>query len=65
MNLETVLGVWAGLYLDGEIVSEANLQPYITDVLNELEFLTVSHKSPHCRLDTDDCRARHLLPMGL
>lgn len=41
MNLEVVLGVWAGLYLDGEVISQANLQPYIDDVLNELEFLTV------------------------
>jgi alpha-N-arabinofuranosidase len=44
MNLETVLGVWAGLYLDGEVVSQAALQPYVTDVLNELEFLTVSNE---------------------
>lgn len=42
MNLEVVLGVWAGLYLDGEVISQANLQPYIDDVMNELEFLTVS-----------------------
>ncbi|KAI5458762.1 glycoside hydrolase family 51 protein [Mariannaea sp. PMI_226] len=40
MGLETILAVWGGLYLDGEIVSEADLQPYIDDVLNELEFLT-------------------------
>lgn len=42
MGMEIVLGVWAGLYLDGTVISQASLQPYITDVLNELEFLTVS-----------------------
>lgn len=42
MNLEPILAVWAGLYLDGTIVSQAALQPYIDDVLNELEFLLVS-----------------------
>jgi alpha-N-arabinofuranosidase len=41
MSLEPILAVWGGLYLDGEIISEANLEPYIDDVLNELEFLLV------------------------
>ena len=39
--------MWAGLYLDGEVVSEADLQPYVTDVLNELEFLTVMDTLNH------------------
>ncbi|KAH8703439.1 glycoside hydrolase family 51 protein [Talaromyces proteolyticus] len=39
MGLETILGVWGGYYLDHEVVAEADLQPYIDDVLNELEFL--------------------------
>jgi alpha-N-arabinofuranosidase len=43
MNLETILAVWDGLYLDGTIVAEADLQPYIDDALNELEFLLVFH----------------------
>jgi alpha-N-arabinofuranosidase len=42
MELEPILAVWGGLYLDGEIISEESLQPYIDDVLNELEFLMVS-----------------------
>lgn len=42
MNLEVILAVWDGLYLDDTIVSEADLQPYVDDVLNELEFLLVS-----------------------
>ena len=44
MNLTTVLGVWGGLYLDGEIVSQANIQPYVNSVMQELEFLLVSQK---------------------
>ncbi|KAJ6785287.1 hypothetical protein PWT90_01087 [Aphanocladium album] len=39
MNLEPILAVWGGLYLDGEVIAENDLQPYIDDVLNELEFL--------------------------
>ncbi|KAI7971690.1 hypothetical protein EIK77_002691 [Talaromyces pinophilus] len=42
LGLEVILGIWAGLYLDGEIISEANLQPYVDFVMNELEFLLVS-----------------------
>lgn len=42
MNLEPILAVWGGLYLDGEVIAQKDLQPYIDDVLNELEFLLVS-----------------------
>lgn len=42
MGLEVVLGIWAGLYLDGEVIPQANLQPYVNSVMNELEFLLVS-----------------------
>jgi alpha-N-arabinofuranosidase len=42
MNLEPVLAVWGGLYLDGEIVSDADIGNYVQDVLDELEFLVVS-----------------------
>jgi len=41
MGLKTVLGIWAGLYLDGEVVSEQSLQHYVVSAMNELEFLTV------------------------
>lgn len=47
MNLTTILGVWAGLHLDGEIISEADIQPYVDSVMNELEFLLVSQTSIH------------------
>ncbi|KAJ5390994.1 aspartate-semialdehyde dehydrogenase-like protein [Penicillium cataractarum] len=39
LGLEVILGIWTGLYLDGEVVSEANLQPYVDSVMDELEFL--------------------------
>lgn len=42
MNLETILAVWGGLYLNGQVVAQSDLQPYIDDVMNELEFLLVS-----------------------
>lgn len=43
MGLTVVLGVWAGLYLDGTIIAQANLQPYVDSVMNELEFLLVGN----------------------
>jgi alpha-N-arabinofuranosidase len=42
LGLEVILGIWAGLYLNGEVVSQAHLQPYVDSVMNELEFLLVS-----------------------
>lgn len=42
LDLEVILGIWAGLYLDGEVISQAKLQPYVDSVMNELEFLLVS-----------------------
>jgi alpha-N-arabinofuranosidase len=40
MNLEIVLGVWAGLALDGNVTSESELQPFIQDALDEIEFVS-------------------------
>lgn len=37
--MEPMLGVWAGLWLDGEIVPEDDLQVYVQSALDELEFL--------------------------
>lgn len=51
MGLENILGVWAGLSLDSggntPLTGDA-LQPYIDDVLNELEVRTpsASHRPP-------------------
>lgn len=39
LNLEPVLAVWSGEYLDGTIISEADLAPYVQEALDELEFL--------------------------
>jgi alpha-L-arabinofuranosidase len=41
MGLEPILAVYDGLSLDGSIVAQADLSPYVTDVMNELEFLMV------------------------
>ena len=38
----TVLAVWSGLALDGNVVPEADIDIYVQDALNELEFLTGS-----------------------
>ncbi|USW55231.1 Putative alpha-L-arabinofuranosidase, glycoside hydrolase superfamily [Septoria linicola] len=39
MDLQIVIGVWAGLALDGGVTPEADLQPFIDDALNEIEFV--------------------------
>lgn len=38
MNLEPILGIYAGYSLGGEEISKDELQPYIDEVLNELEY---------------------------
>ncbi|XP_014556692.1 glycoside hydrolase family 51 protein [Bipolaris victoriae FI3] len=40
MDLQIVLGVWAGLALDGGITPQQDLDAYIEDALNEIEFVT-------------------------
>lgn len=40
LGMEPVLAVWAGFYLNGPVIPEDELQPYIDDALNELEFIT-------------------------
>ena len=40
MDLEPVLILWAGLYLDGTVIPQDELHIYIEDALNEIEFLT-------------------------
>ncbi|KFA62879.1 hypothetical protein S40285_02260 [Stachybotrys chlorohalonatus IBT 40285] len=39
MNLELIVGVWAGLSLNGDVTAEEDLQPFIDDALNEIEFI--------------------------
>ena len=38
LGMERILGVWAGLYLNGTHVSEKDLEPYVQDALDEIEF---------------------------
>ncbi|KAF7197584.1 Alpha-L-arabinofuranosidase A [Pseudocercospora fuligena] len=40
MGLEIVVAVWAGLALDGNVTSQDQLQPFIDDALNEIEFIS-------------------------
>lgn len=39
LDMEPVLGVFTGHSLDGEVVSEEDFQPWVDDVLNELEYV--------------------------
>lgn len=39
MGLDIVVGLWAGLSLDGDVVSENDFQAVIDDALNEIEFI--------------------------
>ncbi len=38
LQVEPVLAVWGGFYLNGSTISEEDLDPYVDDALNALEF---------------------------
>ncbi|KAJ4298197.1 hypothetical protein N0V90_006096 [Kalmusia sp. IMI 367209] len=40
MDLQIVLAVWGGLALDGGVTPKEDLQPFIDDALNEIEFVS-------------------------
>ena len=40
LDMEPILAIWAGHTLDGTVISQADLQPYVDSVLNELEYIT-------------------------
>ncbi|KAF8607097.1 glycoside hydrolase [Ceratobasidium sp. AG-I] len=40
LGAEPILGVWAGYALGGETVPEADIGPYVQDVINEIQFIT-------------------------
>lgn len=42
MDLVPFLALWAGEYLNGTIISEADLPPYVDSAVEMLEFITVS-----------------------
>ncbi|KAI1772567.1 glycoside hydrolase family 51 protein [Hypoxylon cercidicola] len=46
LGMEIVLGVYDGLSLNGDITSESQLQYYIDDALDEIEFIRGSADSP-------------------
>jgi alpha-N-arabinofuranosidase len=46
LDVEVVLAVAAGLYLNGEVVPEEELGVFVEDALNELEFLTGDVSTP-------------------
>ncbi|KAF2157721.1 glycoside hydrolase family 51 protein [Myriangium duriaei CBS 260.36] len=47
LDLTPVLAVWSGLVLDGTIVAEDQLQPYIDEAMDELEFLLGDASTPY------------------
>ncbi|KAG9252711.1 glycoside hydrolase superfamily [Emericellopsis atlantica] len=46
MNLTVVLGIYGGLSLNGDVVPEDELQPYVDSAMDELEFLTGDASTP-------------------
>ncbi|KAH6621691.1 glycoside hydrolase family 51 protein [Chaetomium sp. MPI-SDFR-AT-0129] len=47
LDVEVVLAVPAGLYLNGDVVPESELGPFVEDALNELEFLKGDISTPY------------------
>ncbi|KAL1305728.1 hypothetical protein AAFC00_007314 [Neodothiora populina] len=47
LEIEPVLAVWSGLYLDDTVVSNTSLQTYVQYALDELEFLMGSTDTPY------------------
>ncbi|CEL54294.1 hypothetical protein RSOLAG1IB_06942 [Rhizoctonia solani AG-1 IB] len=45
IGAEPILGIWAGYALQGETVPESQLQPYIQDAINEIQFVTGDAKT--------------------
>ncbi|KAF2743179.1 glycoside hydrolase family 51 protein [Sporormia fimetaria CBS 119925] len=50
MNLEPILGVWAGLALNGEFLTKEELGPWVQDALDEIEFIRGPVSSPMGKL---------------
>lgn len=48
--MEPILAIWSGLYLDGTVLSEEDLLPYVQDSLDELEFIMGDDSTPFGRL---------------
>lgn len=54
LGAETLLGVYDGYSLQGTSIAEGQLQPYIDDVLNELEYVLGSDSTPYGALRARD-----------
>ncbi|KAH7135798.1 alpha-N-arabinofuranosidase A [Dendryphion nanum] len=50
MDSEPILGIWAGLALDGAYINDTDLQPWIDDALNEIEFVRGDASTPYGKL---------------
>ncbi len=46
LGMEPILDIWAGLWLNGSHVDKKDLQPYVDDALDELEFLMGDVSTP-------------------
>jgi len=46
LGMEPILDIWAGLWLNGSHVAKKDLQPYVDDALDELEFLMGDVSTP-------------------
>lgn len=57
MNLTAILGVWAGFTLEPSVVPEDELQPYIDDVLHELEYILGDSSTEYGSLRVKNGRA--------
>ncbi|CAL5869478.1 uncharacterized protein PFLUO_LOCUS3707 [Penicillium psychrofluorescens] len=55
MNMTPVLAVWAGKSY-GDIISGPDLQPYVDDIMNELEYLLGSPKSKYGKMRVENGR---------
>lgn len=47
LELEPILAVWAGFYLNGPAIAEADLGSYVQDTLDELEFIMGDVSTPY------------------
>ncbi|KAJ5090594.1 Glycoside hydrolase superfamily [Penicillium argentinense] len=57
MNMTPVLAVWAGKSYGG-IVSESDLEPYVDDIMNELEYLLGDSKTKYGKIRAENGREK-------
>ena len=47
LNMEPILAVWDGYYLDGPATSEDDIGAYVQDAMNELEYIMGDESTPY------------------